>query len=188
MIYRWVFSLCVILVSSNGITQIQDFNVVNIKKDTTRLIEDPEKSYIIIFSNNNSCRSCFRPFNSPEDHLNRLLINKSHFIRFVCRISSDAGSRRNHIITLMGEMPNIANQNNIFFDIYHADYVYNKQAIDGVFGEYQINQTPAIVLYRPGLPIEVFRYTIIIEYFKQNSIFSLTKMIEFKDSIDKVRR
>lgn len=183
MIYRSVFSLCVIFISSLGIAQIQYYKVVTINKDTTRLIEHQTKSYVIIFSNNNSCRSCFRPLNSPEDHLNNLLKEESYFVRFVCRVPKDSGSRRRQITELISDMPNIANYGNIFFDIYRDEYIYNKQTNEGLFGEFQINETPAIVLYRPNLPIEKFNYHVIVEYFKRNSFFSLEKMIEFRDNL-----
>ncbi len=168
---------------SDSVAQNLDFRVVTLQKDTVNLIEDTNKAYIFIFSNNNACRDCFRPLNRPTDYLNQVLNNKSYNIRFICRVDQNAGERRRHNLILQRDMPDIATPNIIFFDIYTDEYTYNKQARDGLFSDYQINQTPAIVLYRPGLPLAVFPYEILYPYLKEADEFSLKELIEFKDRL-----
>lgn len=181
------FLILTIICSWNSYSQesLLDYKALNIQKDTSRLIQTPEENYLIILSNNNSCRSCFSPLNNVPEFINNQIKDSSINIKFLCRVENNSRARKNHINTLQQSLPNLVNNNNVFFDFYTDPYEYNKPALTGIFGRYKINKTPAIILYESGEKGLVFKYDILYAYIKSTRLFSIEELKKFKTEKEK---
>ena len=170
--------ICLTSVAQNDITE---FKVISISRDTLSLISDTNRTHLIILSNNNACRDCFRPLNRPSDIINAKINSDSLDIKFLCRVDNSSRSRRLHMNLLKQDMPKIANDTNIFFDIYSDEYVYNQLAKSGIFGHFKINSTPAAIIYDPETGVEIFPYTILYGYLKTVETFSINGLRKYRD-------
>lgn len=167
--------------------EIIDSSTISLFKDSLQCVgrksvsgkQDPSKVHFIIPSNNNACRDCFRPLNKPSDLMNSKINSDSINIKFLCRVEKSAASRRFHINLLKNDIPNLAKDDNIFFDAYTDAYVYNQLAKTGVFGNYKISQTPAAILYDPKKGITVFQYAILYGYLKNSEFLSLDGLLNY---------
>ena len=166
--------------NSYGQDTIVNFNCVSLAKDTLPLISDYTQSHLIILSNTNACRDCFRSLNSFDQELKTDIEQKKMKVLAVCRDANSSRNRRLHLLSLKKEIPELLLNKEILFDIYTDTLVYNRTAKTGLFGYYAINKTPAILLYRPNKPTLVFHYEVLIAYFKKEPVFSIQKIIAFQ--------
>lgn len=182
-----LFSLIVTTVSvvAYGKQGLADYKVINLQRDTSSLILDATKSQIIIFANRNTCKDCYRPLNSPSELLNQKLANGDINITFLCRVENNIPARKAILVDLGMWMPELVTRQNVFFDIYSDNYVYYKMAQSGVFAEFNINHTPAILLYIPNQEALLFEYHLLDDYLRSTRFFSIDEMIEFRSNWSK---
>ncbi len=180
-VFKILLITCLFGSNSFGQKDITLFNSVTIRKDTLPLITSHEKPTLILLSNNNSCRDCFHSFNKLDAKFSKKLENDIIEFKILARIPTDTYSRKQHISLLKKEIPDLIKDNPVLFDIYTDVYAYNAMPTTGVFGEYEILHTPALILYTPGEQLEVFKYDLLISYFKQHASFSIDSLIKFKN-------
>jgi hypothetical protein len=156
---------------------LENFDVINLQRDTLPIISDLSKTQLIILANRNTCKDCYRPMNSPSDYLNQKLANGDIKITFLCRVENNIAARKDILNELRLLMPNLVNSFNVFYDLYTDPYKLSKVAESGVFGLFKVNLTPAVILYRPKKSILYFDYTNLYAYLKQSKEFSIEDMI-----------
>jgi hypothetical protein len=158
---------------------LENFDVINLQRDTLPIISDLSKTQLIILANRNTCKDCYRPMNSPSDYLNQKLANGDVKITFLCRVENNITARKDILNELRLLMPNLVSSTNVFYDLYTDAYKLSKVAETGVFGLFKVSMTPAVVLYRPNKPIIYYDYVNLYSYLKQSKEFSIEDMINF---------
>jgi hypothetical protein len=160
---------------------LENFDVINLQRDTLPIISDLSKTQLIILANRNTCKDCYRPMNSPSDYLNQKLANGDIKITFLCRVENNITARKDILNELRLLMPNLVNSFNVFYDLYTDPYKLSKVAETGIFGLFKVSLTPAVVLYRPNKSLIYYDYINLYSYLKQSKEFSIEDMINYCD-------
>jgi len=165
-----------LFIASNLLAQqdtICQFKTVTIRKDTVPLVEDDSKIQLIVLSNNNACRDCFRMLNNTSEELHQMIDSGEVKVKFLCRVEQSSFARREQIKSLCSEVPKLASPANIFFDVYHDEYVYNKQGTSGVFGYFKVSRSPALLTYFPNHGFHIIGYKLFYKYLREVNEISI---------------